>query len=171
MRTSRARGEFSSFLYDNFTDTELRSITYSILGPGAYERLHGANKLAKVTSLLEFLESANRIGELIQEVQELKPDIDLPRAIIEDELEPPQQSPRESQPSKVESIEEQRGQARSTPPEFADKMRQRRPGYDRAFELTQQYFELSPDERDACVKVTCSTASYAPCLRLLAGGP
>lgn len=38
-------------------------------------------------------------------------------------------------------------QARSVPPEFAERMRQRRPGYDRIYELILKYEDIPPEDR------------------------
>lgn len=38
-------------------------------------------------------------------------------------------------------------QARSVPPEFAERMRQRRPGYDRIYELILKYENIPPEDR------------------------
>ncbi len=43
-------------------------------------------------------------------------------------------------------------QAKSMLPEFAEKMRRRRPGYDRVFELTQQYKDLPSNKRAQMTK-------------------
>ena len=134
--TPEERAKLSDVLMKLPSD-QLSHLTVILYEDDIYQRLKGSSKEGKVASLISHLESKGDAERFMNLLGRQYPDIDLSwysgrakRAGTEET--PAAQAPHEP---------------RSIPPEFAERMRQQRPGYDEVFRLTQAYTNLSAEER------------------------
>jgi hypothetical protein len=133
-------------LVDNFTADELRNLVYAILGAGVYETLQGSSKRGRVVSLLERLESADQVGELIDFLREHQPDIELPDSEVETEPDLPEQPDDTDVQEHTEASSSSIRRQDQTTPKYSEELRRRRPGYDRVRKLVEEYDRLTADE-------------------------
>ena len=143
--TPEQREKLISILVE-LSEDQLRALAYTLSGEDVYRtKLQGSSKLGKVTDLLSRVESTGQVEELIETAQRQHPDIDFSEVISE--LVSSDADVASEKDVRVEAGSAPAPEARSYPPEFADRMRHRRPGYDKVFQLVQQFNALSPDQR------------------------
>ena len=133
--TPEERAKLSDVLMKLPSD-QLSNLTVILYEDDIYQRLKGSSTERRVASLISYVESRNDVHRLIELLKQRRPDIDLSWhiAAVEDARE--HEPPKAEAPLKV----------RDVLPEFADRMRQRRPGYDEVFRLVQEYDKVSTDE-------------------------
>jgi hypothetical protein len=131
---------------DSFTHDELRTYTYFILGAGAYKHLEGKSKRDKALSLLEELESTDRIGELVNLIKERRPDIPLPDFEAETEPDSLERTDDADDQERTELASSSLLQRDQTVPKYSEELRRQRPGYDRVRKLVEEYDHLTADE-------------------------
>lgn len=119
------------------THDQLRNLTVILYGEDIYTRLKGSSKEGKVASLIIHLESEDDADRFMNLLGERYPDIDLSWY---------RGSPNGAGKEETPPTEASQG-PRSIPREFAERMRQQRPGYDEVSRLTQAYMNVSPEER------------------------
>jgi len=144
---SDQRLKLVDILVDNFTADELRNLVYAILGVGAYEDLQGTSKRGTAGRLLEYLESTDRVDELIDLIGKRRPDIELPD--LEGEAEPDSLKRIDDEsdmPGSPMKVPWEIGSQSETESKLPQQVRQRRSGYDHIYDLVQKYDTLSSDE-------------------------
>jgi hypothetical protein len=75
-------------LTSRFGEAELRTLAFVIRGVGAYDDLRGQTRKEKALSLLELLTYRDRIRDLVEYIEEFRPDIDLSELETEPKPEP-----------------------------------------------------------------------------------
>jgi len=139
--SSEERQKLLDILIHKFAPDELRSLVYVINAP-----IEGGTQQDTAISLLQFLESTGRIGELIELIRARRPNIDLTGLVAEAQPGPSEQADFVDQRD-AKSASDSPYRAKRTQPEIAARIGRRRPGYDLIYDLVQKYDELSSDER------------------------